>query len=155
MSGMPATAAFCTSSNDARPLTTRRLSCNGRAPGFGELGDEVGGDARRVRWDGPWDLDAQRVERGFAADAAAGGGVEVALEVGGVYGDAGAEADADGVVLLLGDGADAVLHALDLVGAADDAFGEEEAGGELEVVAGGAHGDGEGEGLGGGEEADF
>lgn len=98
------------------------------------------------------------VEAGFAADAAGAGDVEVAVEEGGVEGDVGAEIDGDLVVLLIAGTRfiiDAVAEAVDVVARGDEAFGVEEASGEFEVVAGGAHGDGDGAGCAVVTEADF
>jgi hypothetical protein len=99
-------------------------------------------------------LGADGVDGSFAADAAGTGGVEVAFEAveveGGVAGGGG-ELDADDVVEAEGGGfGSAVKAAFDLVAGVEDAFGEKEAGGELEIfggggiACGGAHRDGDG-----------
>ena len=83
-------------------------------------------------------LDVDHVQRRFAADAAARRGVEVALrpEL-----ELASDRDADDVVVLLFTGNAAITNALDICLAGDQALGEEEAGGEREVVAGRAHRD--------------
>ncbi len=81
------------------------------------------------------------VDRGLAADAATGGGEEVALHLSGIE-FAVAQFDFNRVVFaaaLRGLGAEAG----ELAEIFDEAFGEEEAGGEFSVMAGSAHGDSE------------
>ena len=128
----------------------------GLAQRFGERVEDGGGEVEAVGRAGRAD-GAQGEERGFAADAAAGGGVEVALEIGEGDGDAGCKFDEDDVALGLvgqdlvrlrrrGDLPAQVGDGGDIRGVEEDAFGEEEAGDQFEVVARGAHGDGDGSG---------
>lgn len=83
------------------------------------------------------------VEGGFAAEAATAGGEDVAGEGGEVDGGGRAEEDVNDVAGGVGGGG-ALVDLEDIGGGGDDALGEEEAGGELRVVAGGAHGEGDG-----------
>src|SRR5690606_2722385 len=82
------------------------------------------------------------LEGRLAADAAARRGVEVTLEAIEIDVDAGRELDADDVDQAVRGGRAARAYGRDVVRAADDAFGVEEAYGELEVLAGRAHRDG-------------
>jgi len=108
----------------------------GGAEGVGG-GEEVGGIEVGTGGDGGVG-GGDRLDGGLSAEAAGGGAEEVAGEAGEIEGDAVGEED-EGVVVA-GFGVDGG----DLVGAGDDGLGEEEAGGEFAVVAGGAHEDGEG-----------
>ena len=87
---------------------------------------------------------AQRVELRASADAASAADREMALETRAVYSScAGPALHGDDVVLLLRieGGVEAIAHADDVVARPYDRFVIEEAGGELEVVAGRAHRD--------------
>ena len=64
-----------------------------------------------------------------------------------IYVDAGPQADADGVVLLLSKWPNAVLHALNGIRAANDPFGEKETRCQVNVMTRGTHGDGDWDGL--------
>ena len=89
------------------------------------------------------------VHAGFAADAATGGGEDVAGEPVEVDFLRGGDEDIDDAGSLGGGGAEGDLEEIGRGG--DDAFGEEEAGGEFAVAAGAAHDDGDGAAV----DADF
>src|SRR5690606_35811601 len=83
------------------------------------------------------------LERGLAADAAAGGCVEMPLEAVEVDVHARCELDPDDVDQAVRRGRAAWAYGGDVVLGADDALGVQEADGELEVLAGRAHRDGD------------
>src|SRR5471032_2400701 len=85
-------------------------------------------------------LHVDHVQRCFAADAAAGRGVEVVLCFQFEYSN---DRDADHVVVLLFAGNAAIADAPDISLGGDQALGKEEADRECEVIAGCAHGDGD------------
>ena len=108
----------------------------GGAKGVGG-GEDVGWVEGGAVGDG-WVGGGDGVDGGFSAESAGGGAEEVAGETLEIEGDVVGEEN-EGVVFA-GVGVDVG----DLVGVADDGFGEEKPGGEFAVVAGGAHEDGEG-----------
>jgi hypothetical protein len=119
---------------------------------FREAMDDGGIDDRRILGQYRTALGVKGVDGGFSADSAARGGVEVAPEPLEVYCDSRSELDGDGVARLPGISAGLrSADAVDLAGAFEDAFGKQEAGSQLEVVARGPHGYGH-RGVG---EADF
>ena len=112
--------------------------------------ERVGQSRQDCRGNGrPRRKDAARhlhlVDRRLPAHAAARGGVEVPLERTGV--ERSRQAHRDHVVELLGQVGLAVPDRGDLVAALDQPLGEQEPGGQLEVVPGGSHRDGHALGL--------
>ena len=83
------------------------------------------------------------VEGGFAAEAAAAGGEDVAGKGGEIDDGGRAEEDVNDVAGGVGGGG-ALVDLEDIGGGGNDALGEEEAGGEFRVVTRGAHGEGDG-----------
>src|SRR5699024_10932086 len=106
--------------------------------GIGDLSGRVGGGLRRGRQRevaGRLDL-ADRVDAADAARTRHGRGAALAW-----FGDVGGDADGERVEVLLGATADggAVADLRQVVPVPDRALGDEVAGGEVHVVAGGAH----------------
>lgn len=118
----------------------------GAAEFFGELQKRGGGDLEGTGLRGSAEeFGTNLVDGRFAADAAAGVDVEVAAS-GGIEKGGGAELDVHGIFCLCrcsSSGGLGFLNRKNLIGCLDYAFGEEEAGGQLSVMAGSAHGDGE------------
>src|SRR5690606_12094081 len=111
----------------------------------GQRGQHTGGEAHVVVGHGEAAAGAHRLQAGLAAHPARGGGGEAApcRDVGRRH--AGSQDDVDDVVgvdAVLG-GARAVAQGVDVGGVGDEALADEEPGDHLEVVAGGAHGDGQ------------
>ncbi len=192
--GIPAAAAFCTSSKLARPLTSSTRSASGSSfasrRGADELVEGVvpahvfkeakqpaalveqgrGVQAAGVVEDGlrgPQRLgqpvddggvkawpgrqpraqgDAHGRQGSLAADAAAGGGVEVPPQPVEIDRHAAPQVHGDDVLAATGVGA-AAAQPLDLACRRYDAFRQKEAGRQLEVVAGRAHGHGKADGI--------
>jgi len=114
---------------------------------FGELQEGRGGNLEgRGLPGGTEKFGADFVDGGFSTDAATG--IDVEVSAGGwVEGGGRAELDIERVLCLLcGDfgGRLGFLNGENLAGRLDHTFGEEEASGELGVITGSAHGDGEG-----------
>ena len=90
-------------------------------------------------------LHAECFDGRFAAHATTGGGVEVPLQAFEIHLDAGVQLDGDGVTRLAAISAGlGTANAVDLLGALQDAFGEQKARGQLEVMTGSPHSDGDG-----------
>ena len=122
-----------------------------RSPqGVGKTMNDAGFDHRRVARQHRAALHLHLCLNGFdgsfAADAAAGGGVEVAFQAIEIKLDAGVQLYRDGVAELARVAVRDVRPAYfaNLIGAVQDTLAEQEAGGQLEIVARGAHRDGDG-----------
>jgi len=110
---------------------------------FGEAAESGGADAKSgIRRSNA--AKAHGVDGGFPADAAARCGVEVAVKAieGGERGRI--EIHADDIAVLGGLAVGSRFDVQDLLAALDEAFGQEEARGKLQIVAGCAHRDAEG-----------
>ena len=92
----------------------------------------------------PAGLEPDLVDARLAADAAARGGVEVALDAGGVEVQTVGEAHVDHVALVRRRRGGAVGNGAEPRRLGEDGLGEQEAGHEIEVVPGGAHDHGHG-----------
>jgi hypothetical protein len=111
--------------------------------GLGKRVELRGGDLPEKRAGSGGAEAAHGLDAGFAADAAAGAEEGLAFEQNGSGLDVLGEFDADDVVGLIGLGGGAMADGADVVEVLDDSLGKQEAEHEFEVVARGAHGDGE------------
>ena len=93
-----------------------------------------------------FDLCLNSFDGGFAADAAAGGGVEVAFQAIEIHFDARVQFHRDGIAELprVAIGLVRPTDLANLRGVVEDAFGEQKTGGQFEIVAGGTHRDRDG-----------
>ena len=114
-----------------------------RAQDIGETRQSLRGQAQRIVVDAEVRLGGHRVDAGLAAHPARAGRGEIALDSGARGCDVIGEEDIDHIAGVRSVRAGAVAGRADVGGVMDHAFGDEEPGGELDVVAGGAHRDGQ------------
>lgn len=93
-------------------------------------------------WEGFAVFNIECLKRRFATHSATGGGVEIALQPFPV--DLDVRLKLDGELVRFGSTG---FDRCDVIARFDEAFGEEEAGGEFYIVAGGSHGDRDGLGV--------